>query len=196
MVNDASTSRKLTPAVGKQAAHAHVLRELSRTGDVLERELADDLTASWPRVDLPETAGEWITRPAVLRRVAGRLAELVPAEVHRIVGMGPGAIALATATSLITGLPFAIAEAAEPAGAERTDAGFGSFHEGEEIALVTVAPLAEETVKALLEARAVRMAAWIVVAAPRSAGLDGAPYRAVFTFDTTGAIRAEKERQA
>jgi orotate phosphoribosyltransferase len=48
------------------------------------------------------------TRPALLRSLAQRLAELVPKGVERLAGTELGAVALATAVSLETGLPFVI----------------------------------------------------------------------------------------
>lgn len=49
------------------------------------------------------------TRPEILRPLAAALASLMPADVDRIVGTELGAVALATALSLETGLPFVIA---------------------------------------------------------------------------------------
>lgn len=49
------------------------------------------------------------TKPGILRRLASFLAELVPPNVDRIAGTELGAVALATALSLETGLPFVIA---------------------------------------------------------------------------------------
>lgn len=49
------------------------------------------------------------TKPGILRRLASFLAELVPAQTDRIAGTELGAVALATALSLETGLPFVIA---------------------------------------------------------------------------------------
>jgi orotate phosphoribosyltransferase len=49
------------------------------------------------------------TRPEILRPLAQALAELVPPGTDRLVGTELGAVALATALSLETGLPFVIA---------------------------------------------------------------------------------------
>lgn len=49
------------------------------------------------------------TKPGILRRLASFLGELVPPEADRIAGTELGAVALATALSLETGLPFVIA---------------------------------------------------------------------------------------
>jgi orotate phosphoribosyltransferase len=49
------------------------------------------------------------TKPGILRRIASFLAELVPPGTDRIAGTELGAVALATALSLETGLPFVIA---------------------------------------------------------------------------------------
>jgi len=48
------------------------------------------------------------TRPQLLRQLAKALAELVPPGVDRLAGTELGAVALATALSLETGLPFVI----------------------------------------------------------------------------------------
>jgi orotate phosphoribosyltransferase len=49
------------------------------------------------------------TKPGILRRLASFLAEMVPPQTDRIAGTELGAVALATAVSLETGLPFVIA---------------------------------------------------------------------------------------
>jgi hypothetical protein len=196
MVNDPSATRK--SALDGRANHAvgGVLRILSRDGERLERELAEDLAASWPELDRPECAEEWLTRPAVLRRVATRVAESIPPEANRIVGTGPGATALATAASLVTGLPFAVVQSPATVAPATADAGFGALHQGEDVALVSVSPMPADAVEALLSPHAVRRSAWIVVAAPESQSPDAGPYRPLFTFDPSGAIRAAKERQS
>lgn len=48
------------------------------------------------------------TKPAIMRRVAAALAERVPAGIDRLAGPELGAVALATAVSLETGIPFVI----------------------------------------------------------------------------------------
>jgi len=48
------------------------------------------------------------TKPAVLRMVARQLAERVPSDIDRLAGPELGAVALATALSLETGVPFVI----------------------------------------------------------------------------------------
>src|SRR5579875_284860 len=47
-------------------------------------------------------------RPALLRRVAARLAQLVPPETERLAGVELGAVPLVTAVSLEMGIPFVI----------------------------------------------------------------------------------------
>jgi orotate phosphoribosyltransferase len=49
------------------------------------------------------------TKPGILRRLASFMAEMVPPQTDRIAGTELGAVALATALSLETGLPFVIA---------------------------------------------------------------------------------------
>lgn len=48
------------------------------------------------------------TKPGILRRLAAFLAELIPPQTDRIAGPELGAVALAAALSLETGLPFVI----------------------------------------------------------------------------------------
>src|SRR5438105_2825729 len=48
------------------------------------------------------------TRPELLQRIATDLAELLPAGVQRVAGPVLGAVPLATAVSLQTGLPMLI----------------------------------------------------------------------------------------
>jgi len=67
------------------------------------------------------------TRPAILRRVAGFLAGLVPEHVDRLAAQAPGALALGVALSLETGLPLVILRAE---GIE------GELYEGETVTLV------------------------------------------------------------
>ena len=53
------------------------------------------------------------TRPALLRGLARLLADAIPAGVDRLAGTELGAVALAAAVSLETGLPFVIVRKAE-----------------------------------------------------------------------------------
>lgn len=48
------------------------------------------------------------TKPAILRRLAASLAAMVPAGIDRLAGPELGAVALAAAVSLETGIPFVI----------------------------------------------------------------------------------------
>lgn len=50
----------------------------------------------------------FVTKPAVLRRLASFLGELVPPNADRLAGPGPGGVALAGAVSLEIGIPFVI----------------------------------------------------------------------------------------
>lgn len=82
-------------------------------------ELARDLTgAAYLRGDFVLSSGQrshyyfdkylFETKPGILRRVASFMAEMLPAQTDRIAGTELGAVALATALSLETGLPFVI----------------------------------------------------------------------------------------
>jgi orotate phosphoribosyltransferase len=75
------------------------------------------------------------TRPAILRRVATFLAEMLPPGVERVAGPELGAVALATAVSLETGLPFVIVK--KGAKGYGTDNLFeGELHAGERIVVL------------------------------------------------------------
>ncbi|MDQ2723932.1 MAG: orotate phosphoribosyltransferase [Actinomycetota bacterium] len=87
--------------------------------DDAHQELGRDLVASsYLRGDFVLSSGArssfyfdkylFETKPAIMRRVAASLAELVPAGVDRLAGPELGAVALATAVSLETGIPFVI----------------------------------------------------------------------------------------
>ena len=101
---------------------------VDRSNSMVMRELAQDLAATWDPRNHPDEVSSWMSRPAILRRVASALGESVHAEVDRIVATGPGAIALGSALSLTTGLPyFAVTEGD----------GFGSLHDGEIVVVVS-----------------------------------------------------------
>ncbi len=83
------------------------------------RELGRDLVAaSYLRGDFVLSSGArssfyfdkylFETKPAIMGRVAAALAELVPPGIDRLAGPELGAVALATAVSLETGIPFVI----------------------------------------------------------------------------------------
>jgi orotate phosphoribosyltransferase len=75
------------------------------------------------------------TKPTVLRRIAALLAECVPPNVDRLAGPELGAVALAAAVSLATGLPFVIVR--------KTSEGYpgsklveGEVHPGERVLII------------------------------------------------------------
>lgn len=75
------------------------------------------------------------TRPGILRRLAAFLAELLPAGTDRIAGPELGAVPLATAVSLKTGLPFVIAR--RDAKAYSTGRSVeGELHPGDRVSVV------------------------------------------------------------
>lgn len=92
-------------------------------------ELARDLNALGGAA--AGATSRWVTRPAVLRRIALALAEDVPAETTRIVVAGEGGTALGVALSLTTGLPFAVID-----GDHSLE--LGELHHGEVTALRAV----------------------------------------------------------
>jgi len=101
---------------------------VQRSDSTRLRELADDLAALWPQS--PADVGGWMSRPSILRRVAGELAARLGADTDRVIALGPGSLVLGGAVSLATGLPFC---AVGDEGAV-----FGDYHAGENAALISV----------------------------------------------------------
>jgi len=113
--------------------------------DRLERLGRDVLDASLLRGDFVLSSGRrsnyyldkylFETQPGILRRLAGALAERMPAGVDRIVGTELGAVALAAALSLATELPFVIARkgSKEYSTAKTVE---GAFNPGDHVVVV------------------------------------------------------------
>jgi orotate phosphoribosyltransferase len=115
----------------------------SRGPEQLTADLARDLiAASERRGDFVLSSGLrsdrfvdkylFATNPGILRRVASALAETVPADCDRLAATAFGAVPIATALSLETGLPFVIVHDDGEAVA-RID---GELHDGEAVVLV------------------------------------------------------------
>lgn len=105
---------------GELGGSAIAVPDQRRDRDRRLEELARDLVgAAYLRGDFVLSSGArstyyfdkylFETKPGILRRIASFLAELVPPQTDRIAGTELGAVALATALSLETGLPFVIA---------------------------------------------------------------------------------------
>ena len=75
------------------------------------------------------------TKPSILRRVASFLAELIPPDTERIAGPELGAVALAAATSLETGLPFVIVKK-DPKGYGTDHLVEGELYPGERVVVI------------------------------------------------------------
>lgn len=95
------------------------LPDLARSREQIFRELGRDLAnAAYLRGDFVLSSGQksnyyldkylFETKPSILRRLATFLAEMIPPRVERVAGPELGGVALATAVSLETGLPFVI----------------------------------------------------------------------------------------
>jgi hypothetical protein len=98
-----------------------------RSSGLADSELRHDLLAVRDPRD-PDAVAGWLCRPAVLRRVADRMAALVAADTDRLVAAGPGAGPLAAAVGLASGLPFAVLTDGEL---------FGERHAGESVTVLT-----------------------------------------------------------
>ena len=75
------------------------------------------------------------TKPTVLRRLASLLAARIPPQVDRVAGMELGAVPIATALSLETGLPFVVVRKT-PKIHGAAAAVEGELHRGERVLLV------------------------------------------------------------
>jgi orotate phosphoribosyltransferase len=97
------------------------------------------------------------TKPTVLRRLASLLCERIPAGIDRLAGCGTGAVIVATALSLESGIPFVVVHQ-RPQGAGADAAGTrvaGEYHPGERALLVEdVVAAGAETVAAAGDIRA------------------------------------------
>jgi orotate phosphoribosyltransferase len=126
-----------------EAVPAH---RLLQQPDDRRRELAQDIgAAAYIRGSFVLRSGDtsdyyldkylFETRPTVLRRLADLLGRRVPEDVVRIAGLAVGAVAVAAAVSLETGLPFVIirASAREHGGRARIE---GELHPDERVTVI------------------------------------------------------------
>ncbi len=127
------------------------------------------------------------TKPEILSRVAELLAELIPPEVDRLAGPELGAVALAAAVSLQTGLPFVIVrKASKDYGTSK--AVEGEINAGERVVVVEdVITTAGEALKAAsrLETIGVEVVGILAVLDRQQGGIDNitaAGYRAEALF--------------
>lgn len=114
------------------------------------------------------------TRPTILRRLASMLAEHVPPGVDRVAGAELGAVPLAVAVSIESGLPFVIVRKDRRHGTGRPID--GEIHPGERVILI------EDVVRT--GGRAVRAAAVV-----GSSGAEVAGVVAVVDLEQGGASR-------
>ncbi|MGO1835563.1 MAG: hypothetical protein ACTH0C_12950 [Actinomycetaceae bacterium] len=103
-----------------------------RDDQAVRERLAADLAALDRGDGAGPSSGDVVTRPSVLRRIARVLAEIVEPGVDRIVA-GADDLAVATACSIHTGLPFAVV------GADGTVA-TGELHALERVVAVGLRP--------------------------------------------------------
>jgi len=113
VVNDATADAGMVPT------HRVDRQRLQQTPAERLRELGRDImSAAYLRGDFVLSSGArssyyfdkylFETRPSILRRVATALADMISPDTDRIAGPELGGVALATALSLETGLPFVI----------------------------------------------------------------------------------------
>lgn len=93
------------------------------------------------------------TKPTILRRLASLMAELVPANVDRLVGPALGGVPLAVAIALETGLPFVVLRSAEVGHRGGTHV-VGELHPGERVLIVEdVIATGTQAMEAILDLR-------------------------------------------
>ena len=148
-------------------------------------ELAADLLATAAPGGARSDVSQWMTRPGILRRIASQLSVPIAADADRILAVGPGAVVLGSAVSLATGLPFAAVGDEGPA--------FGSLHDDERVAVVSVDEEGLSMIDQLATRRVVTASIHLVMA--RRSILDSRP--AVPTFhlflvDAAGGISVEE----
>lgn len=113
------------------------------TASQRRRELGLDIVhAAYLRGDFVLNAGThssyyfdkylFVTRPAILRRVAAFLGEMIPPNADRLAGPGPGGVALASAVGLEIGIPFVITNDTPEQNISIT----GELHGGDRVVLV------------------------------------------------------------
>jgi orotate phosphoribosyltransferase len=133
------------------------------------------------------------TKPSILRRLAAFLAEMVPPGIDRLAGPELGAVALATAVSLESGLPFVIVkkEVKDYATSHLIE---GELHPGERVAvledILTTGTQAIGAAAKLVQAGAkVDLIIGVVdrgEGAPANAAAAGFAMRALFTREDLG----------
>lgn len=122
------------------------LPDLARPREQIFRELGRDLAnAAYLRGDFVLSSGQksnyyfdkylFETKPSILRRLATFLAEMIPPRVERVAGPELGGVALATAVSLETGLPFVIVKK-EAKGYGTDHAVEGELYPGERVVVI------------------------------------------------------------
>jgi orotate phosphoribosyltransferase len=134
------------------------------------------------------------TQPALLRRLAVSLAARLPADVQRLAGTVLGAVPLATALSLETGLPMVIVRTDKPKEYGTAKQIEGTLVAGERVVLVedvvTTGGAALSAVESLRAAGVEVLGALVCVdreeggAAAFTAA--GVPYQALFTRSSLG----------
>jgi orotate phosphoribosyltransferase len=139
------------------------------------------------------------TRPDLLRALAARFAARLPAGTTRIAGAELGAVALATATSLETGLPFVIVRNAKKADYGTGKLVEGRLEKGERVMLVEdIVTSGGQVVEAaaVLRGQGVEVAAVVAVIDRQEGGADavrkaGLAFSSIFTSADLG-IAANK----
>ncbi|PJJ63595.1 hypothetical protein [Compostimonas suwonensis] len=162
------------------------------------RELADDLSASRGAAADPESiAADWLTRPGVLRRLAGLLATGISPETDRVVAIGAGAAVLGCAVSLASGLPFVAIAHDGPSAADDGPSltVFGRVRPSETIAILSLFDEAYDDVRShLVESDVVVSGRQVVLVPHSTANARGAhDPGSLFALDDAQHITPRKE---
>ncbi|MGC5585866.1 orotate phosphoribosyltransferase [Ornithinimicrobium sp. W1665] len=158
----------------------------------------DIVAASYRRGDFVLPSGEhskfyfdtylFETKPTILRRIADRIAMELPSRVDRVAGTDGGGVALATAVSLATGLPFVIIRPTKEFQVR------GELYKGERVAVLTdVVDSGEHATAAATRVSAAGAEVVVVISvidrdagAPRRLRSAGLQYRSLYRLQDLG----------
>uniref|UniRef100_UPI003F498E5F orotate phosphoribosyltransferase n=1 Tax=Actinomadura sp. CA-154981 TaxID=3240037 RepID=UPI003F498E5F len=146
--------------------------------------IADVVAAAWGADGRFVDADRFLTKPTVLRRLVGFLADMVPQDVDRLIGRETHSLALGTALALETGLPLVIARRTETSGGRELHC-HGELHPGERVLVVegVVGTGASAELAVRMARRRGATAVGVLAAVDRNAGAAERLARAGVTLD-------------
>jgi hypothetical protein len=156
-----------------------------------KQELANDIAAAMPLQAAAHRSDGWVTRPAILRRVATLMGASIPATADRIIAVGDAAQILGTAVALETGIPFCVANPHAATEAEFLQT--GTLHAGERVAVVSVHLDAPDLLESLARHDVVVVVWRALISRPADAPMLAADSRIAAEFSDAGMVAAAHE---